>query len=119
MVANVRTISYKDKKTGAEKSFTRMRISSMMLLSKVMDKYTQKLSFTVPLERVDEQFCKGMEKLAKKHKGGVPLQAIVVDAPRNLSLTLNTPELRVSAHDVIAELEQLPGVTGVQPILKS
>ena len=119
VVANVRTISYKDKKTGAEKSFTRMRISSMMLLSKVMDKYTQKLSFTVPLERVDEQFCKGMEKLAKKHKGGVPLQAIVVDAPRNLSLTLNTPELRVSAHDVIAELEQLPGVTGVQPILKS
>ncbi len=119
VVANVRTISYKDKKTGAEKSFTRMRISSMMLLSKVMDKYTQKLSFTVPLERVDEQFCKSMEKLAKKHKGGVPLQAIVVDAPRNLSLTLNTPELRVSAHDVIAELEQLPGVTGVQPILKS
>ena len=119
IVAHVRTNSYKDKKTGADRTFTRMRISSMMLLGKVMDKYTSKLSFTVPLEKVDEKLCKQLEKLARKHKGTVPLQAIVVDVRRNLTLTLNTPELRVSAHDVIADLEQLPGVTGVQPILKS
>ena len=119
IVAHVRTNSYKDKKTGADRTFTRMRISSMMLLGKVMDKYTSKLSFTVPLEKVDEKLCKQLEKLARKHKGTVPLQAIVVDVRRNLTLTLNTPELRVSAHDVIADLEQLPGVSGVQPILKS
>ena len=119
IVAHVRTNSYKDKKTGADRTFTRMRISSMMLLGKVMDKYTSKLSFTVPLEKVDEKLCKQLEKLARKHKGAVPLQAIVVDVRRNLTLTLNTPELRVSAHDVIADLEQLPGVSGVQPILKS
>ena len=118
-VAMVRSNTYKDKKTGADRTFTRLRISSMMLLGKVMDKYTGKLSFTVPLEVVNEKFCKEIEKLAHKHKGNVPLQAIVVDAPHNLTLTLNTPDLRVAAHDVIADLEQLPGVASVQPILKS
>ena len=117
--AMVRTSKYNDKKTGAEKSFTRMRIISMVLLSKVMDKYTSKLSFTVPLERVDEAFCKSLGKLARKHRGSVPLQAVVVDASRNLSLTLNTGELRVAVHDIIPELEVLPGVAAVKPIAKS
>ncbi len=117
--AQVRTINYKDKKTGADKSFTRLRVLSMMLLSKVMDKYTSKLSFFVPLEAVDDTFCKNLKHLAQHHKGTVPLQAQVFDTRRNLTLTLNTPDLRVSAHDIIHDLESLPGVTKVQPILKS
>ena len=117
--AMVRTSTYKDKKTGADKSFTRMRIVSMLLLGKVMDKFTSKLSFTVPLEEVTEDFCTSLSKLARKYKGDVPLQALVVDTVHNLTLTLNTPELRVQVHDIIPELESLKGVKGVQPILKS
>jgi DNA polymerase-3 subunit alpha len=118
VVAVVRSNSYKDKKTGAERTFTRLRISSMMLLGKVMDKYTSKLAFTVPLEKVDAVFCKSLEKLARKHKGSVPLQALVVDPSRHLSLTLNSPDLRVAVHDIVGELEKLPGVESVQPIAK-
>ncbi len=117
--ASVRSFSYKDKKTGADKTYTRMRILSMSLLGKVMDKFTAKLSFTVPLELVDETFCKELTKLARKHKGDVPLQAIVVDAPRNLTLTLNTGDLKVSTHDMLADLENMPGISSVRPILKS
>ena len=117
--ALVRSNTYKDKKTGADKTFTRLRIISMSLLGKVLDKYTSKLAFTVPLEAIDENFCKATEKLARKHRGTVPLQAIVVDIQRNLTLTLNTPELKVSVHDILPELEHLPGVKNVQPILKS
>ena len=117
--ALVRSNSYRDKKTGAEKTFTRLRIISMSLLGKVMDKYTSKLSFTLPLEAVDEDFCKRLTQLARKHRGDVPLQAIVVDAPRNLTLTLNTPTLKVAVHDILSDLEMLRGVTSVQPILKS
>ncbi len=117
--ALVRSNTYKDKKTGADKTFTRMKILSMSLLGKVMDKYTSRLAFTVPLEAVDEKFCKGLEKLAHKHRGNVPLQAVVVDAARNLSLTLNTADLRVSVHDIIPELETFKGVSCVQPVLKS
>jgi DNA polymerase-3 subunit alpha len=117
--AQVRTFTYKDKKTGADRTVTRMRILSMMLLSKVMDKYTSKLSFLVPLECVDEDFCKSLKKLAHEYKGDVPLQAQVIDARQGLTLTLNTPDLRVSAHDIIPELEALKGISQVQPILKS
>ena len=117
--AMVRSYSYKDKKTGIDKTYTRLRIMSMMLLSKVMDKFTSKLSFIVPLESVDEAFCKSLKKLAHAYKGDVPLQAQVVDAARNLSLTLNTMDLRVSAHDIIPELERLKGISRVVPIMKS
>ena len=43
----------------------------------------------------------------------------MIDIQRNLTLTLNTPELKVSVHDILPELEHLPGVKNVQPILKS
>ncbi len=56
--------------------------------------------------------------MARKHRGTVPLQAIVVDTKRNLSLTLNSPDLRVAVHDTIPMLEQLPGVFQVNPIPK-
>ena len=117
--AQVRTFTFKDKKTGADRTVTRMRILSMMLLSKVMDKYTSKLSFLVPLECVDEDFCKSLKKLAHEYKGEVPLQAQVIDVRQGLTLTLNPPDLRVSAHDIIPELEALKGISQVQPILKS
>ena len=116
--AMVRTFSYKDKKTGSDKTSTRLKILSMSLLDKVMDKYTSKLSFAVPLESIDEEFCKKLTKMARKHRGTVPLQAIVVDTKRNLSLTLNSPDLRVAVHDTIPMLEQLPGVFQVNPIPK-
>ena len=117
--ALVRSNTYKDKKTGADKTFTRLRIISMSLLGKVMDKYTARLSFTLPLEAVDEDFCKRLTQLVRKHRGDVPLQAIVVDAPRNLTLTLNTPDLKVAVHDILPGLETLKGVSGVKPIMKS
>ena len=116
--ALVRSTTYKDKKTGAEKTFTRLRIISMSLLGKVLDKYTAKLTFVVGLDRVDEEFCKSLVKLARKYKGDVPLQAVVVDATRNLTLTLNTPDLKVAVHDILPELEKLPGVNGIQPVMK-
>ena len=117
--ALVRCNSYKDKKTGAEKTFTRLKIISMSLLGKVLDKYSARLTFTVPLEAVDEKFCQSLEKLATKHRGTVPLQAVVVDVAKNLTLTLNTPALKVAVHDILPELESLHGITGVQPMMKS
>lgn len=117
--ALVRSNTYKDKKTGADKTFTRLRIISMSLLGKVMDKYTSKLAFTVDLKDVDEGFCKGLTKLARKHRGEVPLQAVVVDGERGLTLTLNTAELKVAVHEMLPELESMKGVTTVKPVLKT
>ena len=77
--ALVRSSTYKDKKTGADRTFIRLKILSMSLLGKVMDKFTAKLAFTMNLKDVNEEFCKQLVKMARKNRGDVPLQAIVVD----------------------------------------
>ena len=117
--AMVRSNTYKDKKTGADRTFTRLKILSMSLLGMVMDKFTSKLAFTMNLKDVDDTFCKQLSKVARKNHGDVPLQAIVVEPESKLSLTLNTQDLRVSAHDMIPLLRQMPAVRSVKPILKS
>jgi DNA polymerase-3 subunit alpha len=116
--ALVRTSRYTDKKTGAEKSYTRLKISSMMNLGGVMDKYTATLGFKVRLNDVDEAFCTQLQAMAKRHKGNVPLQALVVDTERNLQLTMRSPDLRVSVRDIMPELGRLPGVFDLQPVPK-
>ena len=115
----VRTSRYTDKKSGLEKTFTKLKITSMMPLGGVMDKYTAQLGFNIRLGDVNEAFCLELQRLAKVHKGNVPLRAVVLDPERNLQLTMSSQDLRVSARDIIPELANLPGVFDVKPIAKS
>ena len=115
----VRTSRYNDKKTGAEKTFTKLKITSMMNLSGVLDKYTAKLGFKINLSDVNEAFCTELQRLAKRHKGTVPLQAVVLDPERRLQLTMGSDELRVKVREIIPVLEQLAGVHDVKPVPKS
>ena len=106
-------------KSGISKTFSRIRIGAMMNLGGVMDRYTSRLSFKVNLSDIDTAFCSGIEKLVKKHKGKVPLQATVVDVTHNLTLNMGSESLRVSVRDIIPELEHLKGVYDIKPMLKS
>ena len=115
---NVRTIRYTDKKTGSERTITKLRVSVMINLSNVMNKYTSKLTFKVSLEDVNEEFCMRLEKMCKKHKGTVPLSAVVVDPMQNISLTMGAHNLNVSPREILPELEALPGVYDITPQTK-
>ena len=110
--------AYTDKNGNAQ-VYTNIRIGAMMNLSSVMERYTSRLNFKVNLTDIDEAFCKSIEKLVKKHKGKVPLQATVLDVTHNLTLTLGGDNLRVSVRDIIPELEKLHGVYEVKPQVKS
>ena len=106
-------------KAGINKVFTKIRIGAMMNLSSVMERYTSRLNFKVNLTDIDEAFCKSIEKLSKKHKGKVPLQATVLDITHNLSLTLGGDNLRVDPRSLIPELEKLHGISEIKPQVKS
>ena len=106
-------------KSGINKVFSRIRIGAMMNLSSVMGRYTSRLTFKLNLSDIDATLCKQIEKLAKKHKGKVPLQAQVIDATHNISLTLGADNLRVSPRDLIPELEKLRGISDIHPQIKS
>ncbi len=115
----VRTSRYTDKKSGLEKTFTKLKITSMMPLGGVMDKYTAQLGFNIRLADVNEAFCLELQRIARQHKGNVPLRAVVLDPERNLQLTMSSQDLRVSAREIMPELLKLPGVFDMKPIPKS
>ena len=57
-------------------------------------------------------------QLVKKHKGSVPLEATVVDAPRNLTLTMKSNTQKVDAREFMPLLEQMNGVSNVKPVAR-
>ena len=114
--AKVTSRQYKDQ-SGNERTYTSMKILTMLYLGSVLDKYASSLSFKVKLEDIDEAFCKAIEKMSKKHKGSIPLRAIVIDQQQGLTLTMNARDLRVKVRDVIPLLEQEKAVYDIQPVL--
>ena len=112
----VKSNSYTDKNTGAERTFTKLRINSMMNLSGVMDKYTSKICFKVSLNDVNEQFCQRLEEVGQKAKGKIPLQAVVVDPSSHITLSMNSQTMRVSPREALPLLEKLDGVYDLQPM---
>ncbi|MBR6291463.1 MAG: DNA polymerase III subunit alpha [Bacteroidales bacterium] len=109
--------SYVDK-NGNDRNFTRLRIGTMMNLGGVLDRYASRLTFKVDLREVTDTFCNEIARLAEKYSGKIPLQALVVDPSRSLVLTFNAPKLKVSVHDILPELEKLPGVFDIKPSFK-
>ena len=106
-------------KTGNERNYISLKVMTMMNLAGVLDKYASKLCFKICIDDINEEFCKAIEKLGKKHKGSVPLQATVVDPAQKLTLTMGATDLRVKVRDAIPELEQIKGVYEIKPHLKS
>ena len=106
-------------KTGNERNYVSLKVLAMMNLAGVFDKYSSRLCFKIDINDIDEAFCKAIEKIGKKHKGSVPLQAQVIDPSQKLSLTMGATDLRVKVRDAIPELEQLKGVYDIKPTLKS
>ena len=106
-------------KTGNERNYISLKVMTMMNLAGVLDKYASKLCFKICINDINEEFCKAIEKLGKKHKGSVPLQATVVDPAQKLTLTMGATDLRVKVRDAIPELEQIKGVYEIKPHLKS
>ena len=111
------TYSYVDK-SGSDRKNTKLRVTAMMNLAGVLDRYTTSVNFKINLDDISEQFCHSLEEIAKKHKGKVPLQAMVLDPLHTLTLSLSSYKLRVSVRDFLPELAQLPGVFDVVPKVK-
>ena len=107
---------YNDK-NGVERTYTSLRINTMKNLGGVLDNYATKLCFKVNLADLNEDLCARIEELAAKHRGKVPIQAMLVDPARQLTLTFGSNKLKVTLHDFLAEFEKLPGVYDIKPML--
>ena len=110
--------SYTDK-NGNDRTFTRLRINTMMNLSGVLDRYTSKITFRVALRDINSSFCSALEEAAKKHKGTVPLRVTVEDPQHNITLNMESQDLRVKASTFIPLLEKIDGIYDIHTLQKS
>ena len=95
-----------------------LKITKMMMLTNVLAENTRQVSFNIDLSCISHEFCKEFAQLVKKHKGSVPLEATVVDAPRNLTLTMKSNTQKVDAREFMPLLEQMKGVSNVKPVAR-
>ncbi len=95
-----------------------LKVTQMSMLIDVLAANTEKIDFTVDLQHITHNFCVTLDKLVKKHKGKVPLEAVVVDKGHQLSLTMKSTILKVNVRDFLPLLAEMEGVRDVRPIIR-
>ena len=93
-----------------------LKISSITLLSEVLEHKTKLIRFTINLADISDPFCRELQSLAKKHKGKTPMEAMVIDPSSGLHLTMKTRDLLVNPRDMLLALSQMPNLTDVKPL---
>lgn len=88
----------------------------MMLLDEALEKNTKLIRFSINLADITEEFCKELGALAKRNKGKIPMEALVVDSHSNLTLTMKTRNLLVNPKKMMTALEEIYGVFNVKPL---
>ncbi len=96
-----------------------LKVSQMSMLIDVLESNTSKIVFTIPLTAITHDLCKELSKTAKKHKGKVPLEALIVDREHDLFLTMKSNLLKVDARSFMPLLSEMLGVIDVKPILRN
>ena len=95
---------------------TYLRVTGMEMLINVIEKNTRKIKFSISLQNITHQFCVELGNLAKKHKGKVPVEALVVDNEHKLTLTMKSTNMRVNPRTFLPSLAALTGVYDVEPV---
>ncbi|MBR6992179.1 MAG: DNA polymerase III subunit alpha [Bacteroidales bacterium] len=114
--ATVRQFTGYNKEGEFYKSKPQFKVYDIMLLDEALEKNTKLIRFSINLADITEEFCKELGELAKKNKGKIPMEAMVVDAQSNLSLTMKTRNLLVNPKKMMAALEEIKGVFAVKPL---
>ena len=83
------------------------------IMSGLFDKFVGDVCFDIELDHVDDAFVNALTELVKKYKGKCPLIANVKDRAKHLSLTMKTKDIRVSAREMLYELEKIEHVTNI------
>ncbi len=93
-----------------------LKISSITLLSEVLEHKTKLIRFTINLADISDPFCRELQGLAKKYKGKTPMEATVIDPSSGLRLTMKTRDLLVNPREMLQVLSQMPNLSDVKPI---
>ena len=98
-----------------------VKISEMMMLSEVLTRFTKVIKFSINLSDITEDFCRELAKLAKAHKGKVPLEACVLDFEHGhdgqpLTLTMKSRDMCVDVAKFLPHFSKMPQVKDIKMV---
>ncbi len=116
---SVTSVRYTDKQTGAERMTPpRLKIQSMKNLGGVLAEFCKALRIYVRLDDVNDNFVNQFTALAKKYKGNAVVEMRVV-ADKDMSLLMRSSKMRVDMRAIMPELDKLPEIIKLEPIMKN
>ncbi|MFT6815386.1 MAG: DNA polymerase-3 subunit alpha, partial [Sphingobacteriales bacterium] len=87
------------------------KVRSIELLADIRQKLTKRLSLTLPLENVDDDFIQKIQELVEENQGKYPLKVVVLDQSTKFQISLNGANCKVDINDkLIKKLETFRGV---------
>jgi DNA polymerase-3 subunit alpha len=87
-----------------------IRVSNMMLLPEVMDKFSRTIYLTIPLDELSIETVHHLQQLAKQNKGKCQLRIRVQDNVDNFVVELPSKKYRVAAKEMVTALQEVPGI---------
>lgn len=87
-----------------------IRISQVILLSDVMEKFSKVLSLTMTLNALAVDVIHKLHKTAKKCKGNCRLRIRIHDPEENITIDLPSKTYRVNPKEMIYELAEIPEI---------
>lgn len=87
-----------------------IRISTMVLLSEVMEKFTKSVAVVMPLHGLDPSRIEILHETAKKHKGKAVLRIRVEDPESGTHVELPSKKFRVNPREMISALAVIQDV---------
>jgi DNA polymerase III subunit alpha len=85
-----------------------IRVSAMVLLSEVLEKFTKSVAITMPLAELRSDRITHMLELAKKHKGKAALRIRIEDTEERTSIDLPSKKYRVNPREIVRALTEFP-----------
>ncbi len=102
------------KKDGIEsRSPARIYIKKIMPLGDVVSAFTKTISFHIDIEKLTDDFCNKLKKLANQNRGETKLNVTVDDKEHEMSLFMSSSSLKVDPATFVKLLEDMPEVSRV------
>lgn len=93
-----------------QKKQCELKISHMQLLDTVLSTSSKRIQIHVPLEKVSHEFSTNIAKFAKKSKGKASFSIQIEDHAEQLTLTLNSRNMKIDIREFLTHKEHLPEI---------
>ncbi len=85
-----------------------VRITSIILLSEVIEKFVGEIRIQVPIKSITKNFTKSLNDSIKKNPGNCKLRFEILDEESNSSIAMPAPKHNVAASSLAKDLEKYP-----------